>query len=63
MMHAINSGNMAISDEDKAKVESLLEKKGLQLGTGTSGWHGGEIWLVDTSKPISGWKPIAMKKI
>ncbi|QDS77373.1 hypothetical protein FKW77_005708 [Venturia effusa] len=54
-----------VSEEQKTDVQNEITKAGITFnGTGDlGGWTGGSIWLVDTSLPITEWKPIAERNL
>ncbi|OJD37642.1 2 cyclic-nucleotide 3-phosphodiesterase [Diplodia corticola] len=52
-------GNMPISDQKKAELQSVVEQAGISIfGSGDlGGWEGGLVWLVPTFKTIPEWEP------
>ncbi|KAF2431131.1 hypothetical protein EJ08DRAFT_660280 [Tothia fuscella] len=57
--------DIEIDEAKRKELEDVVLQSGITFdGYGDlSGWSGGMLWLVDTSKPISEWKPLAERKL
>lgn len=48
-----------VGEEGLKEVEALLRERGVGGEEGVGGWEGGRVVLVDTSRPIGEWVPVA----